>query len=300
MKNFLAFAMLSLTFVAVSLDADAAKRFGGGNNIGKQRATPNNTAAPGNAAAPAAPGGTAAPSTPAAPAPTAAPGALPAKPSFMGRWGGLLAGLGIGALLATMFGAQMGPIMGLLLVGLFFAAAAFMVVRLFAARKTAAPATANAGAPVQFAGIASGVAPPRLESVEPAAALRGPSALSPSEVEPFLRTAKTSFIRLQAANDSKDLADIRDYTTPEVYAEIAMQISERGEAPQKTEVVMLDAKLVDDVIEDDQAIASVHFSGLIRENDAATPSPFDEIWHVRKNLRERNATWQIAGIQQAA
>ena len=96
MKNFLAFAMLSLTFVAVSLDADAAKRFGGGNNIGKQRVTPSNTAAPGSTAAPA---------TPAAPAPAAAPGALPAKPSFMGRWGGLLAGLGIGALLATLFGA---------------------------------------------------------------------------------------------------------------------------------------------------------------------------------------------------
>jgi predicted lipid-binding transport protein (Tim44 family) len=289
MKNALALAMLSLTLVAVSLDADAAKRFGGGNNIGKQRVTPSNTAAPGSTAAPA---------TPAAPAPAAAPGALPAKPSFMGRWGGLLAGLGIGALLATMFGAQMGPIMGLLLLGLLLAAAAFMLMRLLAARK--APATANAGAPMQFAGIGSGVAPPPLESVEAAIAPHGPSALSPSEVEPFLRTAKTSFIRLQAANDSRDLADIRDYTTPEVYAEIAMQISERGEAPQKTEVVMLDAKLVDDVIEDDQAIASVHFSGLIRENDAPTPSPFDEIWHVRKNLRERNATWQIAGIQQAA
>jgi predicted lipid-binding transport protein (Tim44 family) len=290
MKNFLAFAMLSLTFVAVSLDADAAKRFGGGNNIGKQRATPSSTATP---ATPAA-----APSTPAAPAPAAAPGALPAKPSFMGRWGGLLAGLGIGALLATMFGAQMGPIVGLLLLGLLVAAAAFMLVHLLAARKV--PATANAGAAVQFAAIGSGVAPPNLESGEPPAAPHGPSALSPSEVEPFLRTAKTSFIRLQAANDSRDLSDIRDYTTPEVYAEIAMQISERGEAPQKTEVVMLDAKLVDDVIEDDQAIASVHFSGLIRENDAPTPSPFDEIWHVRKNLRERNATWQIAGIQQAA
>jgi predicted lipid-binding transport protein (Tim44 family) len=216
----------------------------------------------------------------------------------MGRWGGLLAGLGIGALLATMFGEQMGPAVGLLLLGLLIAAAGFMLVRLFAARKT--PATANAGAPVQFAGIGSAIAPPSLESGEPAPAPHGPSALSPSEVEPFLRTAKTSFIRLQAANDSRDLADIRDYTTPEVYAEIAMQIGERGEAPQKTEVVMLDAKLMDDVIEDDLAIASVHFSGLIRENDAPTPSPFDEIWHVRKNLRERNATWQIAGIQQAA
>jgi predicted lipid-binding transport protein (Tim44 family) len=149
--------------------------------------------------------------------------------------------------------------------------------------------------------LARGIATPQAsESVATDGASHGPPALSPAEVEPFLRTAKTSFIRLHAANDTRDLADIRDYTTPEVYAQIATQITGRGDAPQKTEVVMLDARLMDDVIEDDQAIASVHFSGLIRANDAPNPSPFDEIWHVRKNLRERNATWQIAGIQQAA
>src|SRR5438270_217535 len=54
-----------------------------------------------------------------------------------------------------------------------------------------------------------------------------PTVLQPGEVEPFLRVAKTSFIRLQAANDSGDLDDIRDYTTPEMYAEIAMQVRER-------------------------------------------------------------------------
>jgi predicted lipid-binding transport protein (Tim44 family) len=216
----------------------------------------------------------------------------------MSRWGGLLAGLGIGVLLASLFGAQMGPVIGLLLAILLAGGAAFVLMRFLAGRKT--PAIAAASAPAQFAGIGSAIPAPGVQSAEPALAPHGPAALSPSEVEPFLRTAKTSFIRLQAANDSRDLADIRDYTTPEVYAEIAMQIEERGDSPQKTEVVMLDAKLVDDVIEDDQAIASVHFSGLIRENDAPTPQPFDEIWHVRKNLRERNATWQIAGIQQAA
>ena len=43
-------------------------------------------------------------------------------------------------------------------------------------------------------------------------------------VETFLRSAKTSFIRLQAANDRKDLNDIREYTTPEMFAEISMQL----------------------------------------------------------------------------
>ena len=112
--------------------------------------------------------------------------------------------------------------------------------------------------------------------------------------------AKTSFIRLQAANDARDLDDIRDYTTPEMYAEIAMQIRERGDAPQRTEVVLLDAKLAEAVVEGDWAIASVRFSGLIREASEANPEPFDEVWHVRKSAADPKATWLIAGIQQAA
>lgn len=288
MKNYLALLTIAMALAAASLDADAARRFGGGGNIGKQRAVPTT---PANSASTAA-----APAKPAAPAaaPAAAPGVPPPKPSFMSRWGGLLAGLGIGALLASMFGAQMGPAVGLFLAVLAVVAIAFFVMRRFA------PRTAPAAEPLRFAGIGSALEAPPADGAASARSEGAPAALSPAEIEPFLRTAKTSFIRLQAANDAKDLSDIRDYTTPEVFAEIAMQIRERGDAPQKTEVVMLDAKLVADAIEDDQAIASVHFSGLIRENDAPTPEPFDEIWHVRKNLAERNATWQIAGIQQAA
>ena len=120
------------------------------------------------------------------------------------------------------------------------------------------------------------------------------------EAEPFLRVAKTSFIRLQAANDAKDLDDIRDFTTPELFAEIAMQARERGDAPQKTEVVTLDASLVEAVVEGDYAIASVRFTGLIREQADANPEPFDEVWHVRQDQRDRKATWLIAGIQQVA
>jgi predicted lipid-binding transport protein (Tim44 family) len=85
-----------------------------------------------------------------------------------------------------------------------------------------------------------------------------------------------------------------------MYAEISMQLQERGDAPQKTEVVSADAQLVENVIEGDYALASVRFTGLIRENDAANPEPFDEIWNVRRNLREKNGAWVIAGIQQVA
>ena len=120
------------------------------------------------------------------------------------------------------------------------------------------------------------------------------------KVEPFLRNAKTSFIRLQAANDSRDLNDIREYTTPEMYAEISMEISERGDALQKTEVIAINADLLEVVTENDTAIASVRFNGQLRESSDASPVSFDEIWHVQKNLKDPEAVWLLAGIQQVS
>ena len=296
--------MIALAFLLsiglASVDADAARRFGGGNNIGKQRPAPTATkdATPSST--------TPAQGQQAAPTPSAAPAAIPPKPSFMSRWGGLLAGLGIGALLGSMFGGQMGPIVGLLLALLLGAVVVFALFRLLSGRRAPQPQDRN----IRFAGIGSDVPqgqPPTLEPVaqsaapnaQPAAA-RSTIAIPGFEVAPFVRVAKTSFIRLQAANDSADLDDIRDYTTPEMYAEISMQVKERGAEAQKTEVVSLDADVVEAVVEGDYEIASVHFWGLIRENQAANPEPFDEIWHVRKKAGDGKAPWLIAGIQQAA
>ncbi len=121
-----------------------------------------------------------------------------------------------------------------------------------------------------------------------------------TRVEPFLRIAKTSFIRLQAANDAGDLDDIRDYTTPEMYAEIAMQIRDRRGEPQKTEVVNVDASIVEAAVEGDYAYASVRFWGLLREAPGENPVPFDEVWHVRRKANDPKDPWVIAGIQQAA
>jgi predicted lipid-binding transport protein (Tim44 family) len=296
MKRILsAFAVL-LMFGMASLDADAARRFGGGGNIGKQRATPTQKEAV-PAQSPASP-------TQAAPAkPGVTPATPAAKPSFMSRWGGLLAGLGIGVLLASLFGAQLGPIVGMILAVLAVAAIAYLLFRLFAGKRAGPP---EAGRSPQFAGIGSalpqeprsgfqGAASGVASAAPPAAA----SSLPPDfEVQPFLRVAKSSFIRLQAANDAGDLADIRDYTTPEMFAEISMQMQERGAATQKTEVVNLDAQLLEVVEEGGFDIASVRFFGLIRETPDANPEPFDEIWHVRRKAGDRRDPWLIAGIQQ--
>jgi predicted lipid-binding transport protein (Tim44 family) len=116
-------------------------------------------------------------------------------------------------------------------------------------------------------------------------------------VESFLRSAKTSFIRLQAANDRKDLNDIREYTTPEMFAEISMQMQERDNALQKTDVIAINGELLQVTNEGDMAIASVRFTGQLRENNGA-PDNVDEVWHVQKNLRDDKSVWLLAGIQQ--
>lgn len=297
MKNSIKLVACLLMLGLASMGVDAATRFGGGGNLGKQRPAPTMKEAP--AAAPTAP----AAAKPGQPAPAATPAAPVAKPSFMSRWGGLLAGLGIGALLASMFGAQMGPIVGMLLMVLLLGVVAFMVFRLIASRNARSAPARN---PLQFAGIGSAIEPPPVEPaagatpLQPSSVQRAAIDIPDFEVEPFVRVAKTSFIRMQAANDAGDLDDIRDFTTPELYAEIAMQVHERGDAIQKTEVVSLDAKVIEAVVEGDYAIASVRFWGLIREAQGANPEPFDEVWHVRKSQKDRKGSWLIAGIQQTS
>jgi predicted lipid-binding transport protein (Tim44 family) len=120
------------------------------------------------------------------------------------------------------------------------------------------------------------------------------------QVEPFLRNAKTSFIRLQAANDARDISDIREYTTPEMFAEISMQVSERGSELQKTEVIVINAELLEVATEKDLAIASVRFNGQLRESPEKSPEAFEEIWHVQKNLKDPESVWLLAGIQQTS
>ena len=311
MKNIVSLVVLTLALACASVDADAARRFGGGGNLGRQRAVPTqNRAAP--SPQPAAPSQA---TQPAQPSPAATPAGAPmARPTFMQRWGGVLAGLGIGAVLASLFGAQMGPLVGLLLMGLLALVVIGFVMRMLAggSRRPAPaygaprvePSYDAQGARPQYSGIGSRVAGAPAStgpwSNTSAVAANDPSVVLGGPVDPFIRVAKTSFIRLQAANDAGDLDDIRDYTTPEMFAQIAMQIRDRGGLPQKTEVVSVDAQVADAAIEGDYAYASVRFWGLIREAPDASPEPFDEIWHVRRRADNPNDPWVIAGIQQAA
>ncbi len=275
-------ALLSAAFL--SGPAEAA-RLGGGKSIGMQRNSVNRQAAP----------------TPPAAAPAAQ--ALPAAPapSGMSRWLGPLAGLAAGGLLAALFmngafeGLKFMDIAMLLLV----AGGVFIAFRMLRARSAPAqPAPGNLA--MQSAGM-GGVSPSLNNSafgVAPAESAAPPRYPAGFAVEPFLQQAKSAFIRLQAVNDANNVAELRDFTTPELFAELARDIEARGNAPQKTEIVTLTADLIEVVTEDQAATASVHFKGLIREQSDTAAEQFDEVWHVTKRLDDAKATWVVAGIQQ--
>lgn len=282
MKKILTLLTLAVfSFGLAAFDAEA-KRFGGGKSIGKQREAINPQAKPAQGA-------------PAAPAAAAAGG---------NKWMGPLAGLAAGGLLAALFmgGAFEGINMMDVLMLAALMAAVFFVVRML--RK---PRQEQSTRPMQYSGMGaapgnSGIPPAASAATATAPAQSSSSANIPADfqVEPFLRNAKTSFIRLQAANDARDVSDIREYTTPEMFAEISMQINERGGEPQRTEVLTINAELLEVVTANNLAIASVHFNGQLREGADTSPETFDEIWHVQKNLKDPDSVWLLAGIQQVS
>jgi len=116
----------------------------------------------------------------------------------------------------------------------------------------------------------------------------------------FVESAKQNFVTLQAAWDGADLATLRSMMTDEMLGEIRTQLAERERQfagqPNRTEVVMLEAQLLG--IEDlgSDYMASVEFSGMIREEPATAPSPFREVWNMTKP--KSGATgWLVAGVQ---
>jgi predicted lipid-binding transport protein (Tim44 family) len=276
MKRFLMLLTIALTCLSLFAATAEARRFGGGGSFGKQR-----TVAPQQAVAPAA-----------APVPGAAP--APAG----NRWLGPLAGLAIGAGLGAMFaGGGLGGGMGGILMALLAVVVVMFLISKFrkpqAVQYSASGAAYTGPEPVRQ-NIYGGSSAPGVSSGVSSGASNIPADFP---VESFLRSAKTSFIRLQAANDRKDLDDIREYTTPEMFAEVSMQIQERDHTPQKTDVLAINGELIGVANEGDLAMASVRFTGQLRENNG-TPETVDEIWHVQKNLRDQKSVWLLAGIQQ--
>lgn len=288
MNKFIAMAAAVILGLTLNINDAEAKRLGGGSSFGMQRqATPpsrNVQQAPHQA-------------------PAAAPQAQP-KRSWMGPIAGLAAGLGLAAL-ASHFGFGEGLANFMMIALLAFAVIA--AIGFFMRKKAGAQAQGMqyAGAGANYGGQPGNVARPdftpaggsSFTSAAQAVESTGGNIPADFDVEAFVRNAKVNFIRLQAANDAGNLDDIREFTAPEMFAEIKMAIEERKGASQETDVVHLDAQVIDVLEEASRYIVSVHFSGQIREERNGPVENFSEIWHMTKPL-SGNRGWVIAGIQQ--
>ena len=262
-----------------------ARRMGGGGNIGKQYSTP--AQAPGAGAY----SGQAQRPTPGAAA------ARPAAQGGAGRWLGPLAGLAAGGLLASLFFG--GAFEGLQVLDFVLLAALiiggvliFRAIRRNQARALPASAYTRAGvAPQGAIGAAGG---PR------AVPSGGTGTGAPTwfDAAGFIAGAKGHYVRLQAAWDKGDFEDIRDYCTPEMFAALQRDRAAHP-GPQYTEVVELAAALAALRRDGDQVVASIAFSGLVREEPQGQAQPFRETWHVQHPWASPAGDWYLAGIQQS-
>jgi len=275
--------LLCVAFVAT--DAEA-RRLGGARSLGAQR---NVTSAP-PAAAPAKPAQQA--------APAAAPAAAQPQPATgLARWAPMLGGLALGGALGWLMGANGmgGLLVGLLLLGLLVFAAVF-VVRMLAQKRGEAPQR------FQYAGMGSETvaAPPPSQAAgieaQPArtAASNVPDGF---DVAGFLKGAKLNYMRLQIANDQGNLEELREFTSDELFEDLKRDVLARGGAKQQTDVMALNADLLEVVTESDKHWASVRFSGTLRESPGDTPQGFEEVWNLAKPVSGPGG-WQLAGIQQ--
>ncbi|MBN3728451.1 Tim44 domain-containing protein [Burkholderia sp. Ac-20379] len=301
-----------------SLDAEA-KRMGGGRSIGRQsqmvqqrQATPP-AQQPMQQAAPAQRGVQ----------PT--PAAQPNRSRWLGPIAGLAAGLGIAALLSHfgLGGAFASMMANVIIIALLAFIGIWIVRKIMNRNRKPEPAYAGAGSSMNRGGYDTGsnanggyASPSYSAQPQPAssssyaneaagvfggaAAGTAAGAMAASvpagfDTEAFVRNAKVYFIRLQAAWDEGNMADIREFTTPEMFAEVKVDLASRGAGKNQTDVVQLDAELLSVEQNGSQSEASVRFHGLIRESANAGPEPFEEVWNLTKS---GNEGWLLAGIQQ--
>lgn len=294
MKNIIATLFAVLLGASLTIDQAEAARLGGGRSTGAQRSIANTPPA----ATPARPAQQAQPAAPAQ--------AKPAAPQPAGsRWAGILGGLAIGGMLGWMLGSSGmgGPIMSMLMIAL-LVFAAFAVFRMLKAQRsqTSPPMqyaglgneTVAAPPPSQISGFAS--QPASRSDANPGSATAAPANIPAGfDVAGFVRQAKLNYIKLQGINDSGKTDALREFTTPEMFDSMREQFA--NASAQHTDVVTLEADLLEVATEGDKHWASVRFSGLVREAPGQTPTAFEEVWNLAKPV-DGSSGWLLAGIQQ--
>lgn len=314
--------LLTAALMLTGFNADAA-RLGGGRSVGKQSGNvTQRQAAPAQDA-------TRSP----APAPAAPATVAPRKP-WGSMLGGLAAGLGL-AWLANSLGIGGGAMAQFLMFAL-LALLIMVLVRWFVRSRKAAQLQDAGGTPLAFQGasptsVVQAPASYRPENIGNDASARpwerSSSTFDALRAEPdargsmiganltnsqnwgipagfdvqgFLGSAKANFVSLQAAWDKSDVNALRVMMTDTMLTEIQSQLAERefhaGGPGNRTDVVMIEAQLLG--IEDlgDDYMASVEFSGMIREEASAGPNPFREVWNMIKPKNGKSG-WLVAGVQ---
>ena len=307
-SRFFAAALIAVSgsaLVISSFDADAA-RLGGGGSVGRQ-STNIGGSRPATSTSPTA---TQKSATPAA---AAAPAGAAAKPAGASRWlgplAGIAAGLGIGALLSHfgMSGAFGSFLVMALLAGLVVFAIMF-VVRLLRGG-SAQPSLQGAGAPARaqptnetFREVAPQASAATSAPLS-AAGFGGSPVQTPDQnwfipgdfdSSRFLQEAKQQFVAIQKVWDSGDVSQLRNFLTDDLMKELETQLSGRGGVNQ-TEVVLLNAEMLGIEQVTDGHLASVRFSGMLREQVGAEAFRFEEVWNLFKPTQ---GGWLLAGIQQ--
>ena len=329
MKPITAAVVVAAAAALLAADFSDARRLSGGRSLGAQRqqAAPTQPATPPSQAgspagattsnaAPATPPGAGPASNPvmgpqagpvaAAKAPAAGAGAATAatkgatRSSWLGPVAGLAAGLGLAAL-ASYLGFS-DELMSILVIVLLAMAVLFVVRLVMARRGGVRPAMPYAGAGAGLGttpgGYETQVPPPaRFEPTfggPPLTATRTPAFPPGFDAPAFAREAKKQFLVVQEAHDRHDAKALAQVMTPELHAEIVREMESSG-AARPTEIVDVEAEVVDVATEGRQHWVSVRFAGTAREGGAL--EPFDEVWNLVKPV-DGSSGWLIAGIQQ--
>lgn len=282
-------------FLALAEQADA-KRFGGGRSFGSKPSFSKSYSKP------VPPSGT----TTNRQGVTNSGSAM-RRPGFGGLFGGLL----MGGLLGSMLfgGGFMGPnMMDFLIIGLGLFFLMRFIRRVGGARRGYSPPTGrdpaafdthDTGSSYRMNDQGSAWDNLRSESSGPAQDVQPPiNAPAGFDSEEFLRGAKAFFSRVQVAWDNRDLEDIRQFVSGEVLAEIQSQ-AEADPSPSRTEIMLINARLLEVVEEDGLLRASAYFDVLLREDaGGGNPEQVREVWHFRRKAEDESSTWILEGIQQ--
>lgn len=301
-KNAIKAVVLTVALTFSSIGYVDAKRMGSGKNMG-QSAPVQKQAQPAQAQKPAQQ------AQPAAPAAGNAAAAAPKRSGFGGMLGGLAAGLGI-AYLLSHFG--LGEAAASFFTGLLIALAVGLLL-LFIVRRfmpsmsgagRAGPAAAGNG--MQSTAYEHNTTRNEPGFVPVAASFGGAAAVVPEAAKTlppgfdeyaFLDNAKHYFIKLQKAWDDGDLNSLREFATPEMFNTLTQDLNARAEVSNQTDVVTLNAELLGVETGQDSYLASIQFTGMIREQADVPAAPFTEIWNLSKPTHGSGG-WVLAGIQQ--